>query len=205
MTCDEYPYLKVLNYSLQDFKVYVSDKEYFLACLPPIHITSSARQSSWHEGISYFEVILAIYCATFSCGVNLEHLTPFPDVNHVITSIMQFHVYFTMRSLLTRLKGGKKMSTISKEFGAGEIYGHNYRVPWDFIYQGYKDSRGIIGEHNIRVLNKDYKSNYKKYVPIKSTGFTTIGPKYVQESIEAYVYCVLGLQANTLVNCRQTS
>ena len=35
------------------------------------------------------------------------------------------------------------------------------------------------------------------YVPRKSTGLTQVGLKYIQESVEAYVYCVLGAQADT--------
>ena len=35
---------------------------------------------------------------------------------------MCFHVYFTIRRILRRLDGNEKMSDISVEFSAGEIY-----------------------------------------------------------------------------------
>ena len=34
-------------------------------------------------------------------------------------------------------------------------------------------------------------------MPVNLTGFTKIGLKYINQSIELYLYCILGLQAKT--------
>ena len=41
-----------------------------------------------------------------------QHLTPSQDIHPIITSLMRFHVFFTIRRKLRRLDGNEKMSHI---------------------------------------------------------------------------------------------
>ena len=195
---DLYPYLDVIDYPTFNFRVYVSDKDYFMSRLPVLSIESSRSNAIWNDRLDYFQTIFGVYCSTFCCGVSIGHLTSSDNVHPIITSIMRFHLYFTTRRIISRINKGEKMSAISREFNAGGIYRRSERIPWKFMYKSYKDSKGRLLERSYKVLeNNDYKNDYKMYVPQKSTGLTQIGLKYIQESVEAYVYCVLGAQADT--------
>ena len=57
-----------------------------------------------------------------------------------------------------------------------------------------------MGEKDFHSLTSDYIKDYRKYVPLTSDGFTKIGLQYLNQSMEAYVYCVLGAQANSRVS-----
>ena len=66
-------------------------------------------------------------------------------------------------------------------------------------YKEYK-SVGVDGDGHhffpkagIEFSDKDYLS----LIAYKSNGLTSVGQKVFQESIESYVYCVLGAQAKT--------
>ena len=107
-------------------------------------------------------------------------------------------MYFTTRRLTTGMQKGEIMSTINREFNSADIYGRSDRIPWDFRYTSYKDDKGRVLEKSYKVFkNVNYRDNYQLYVPQKSTGFTSIGLRYIQESVEAYTYCILGAQAKT--------
>ena len=161
-----------------------------------LSIKTSRTQTSWNDKLDYYQTIFSVYCTTFCCGK--EHLTPSPDVHPIIISIMRFHVYFTTRRLITRMQKGEAMSAISREFEAADIYGRNDRIPWDFRYKSYKDDKGRVLEKSYKVFkNANYRDDYNLYVPQRSTGFTNIGLRYIQESVEAYTYCILGAQAKT--------
>ena len=57
----------------------------------------------------------SVYRASYCCGVSIEHLTPSDDVHPIITSLMRFLLYFTVRRLLRRMERGESMSDISRE------------------------------------------------------------------------------------------
>ena len=195
---DTFPYIRVLDYPVFNFKVFVSDKSYFLSKLPILQIKTSREKASWSDNLDYYQTIFSIYCSSLCCGVSKEHLTPSTNVHPIITSIMRFHVYFTTRRLITRMQKGESMSAINREFNATDIYGKSDRIPWDYRYKSYKDDKGRVLEKSYKVFkNANYKDDYQLYVPQKSTGFTNIGLRYIQKSVEAYTYCILGAQTKT--------
>ena len=69
-------------------------------------ITTSYRKGSWDNNEIYYQLIFTVYCATYCCGIPIQHLTP-QDIHPIITSLMRFHVYFTVRRL-RRIQGGEK-------------------------------------------------------------------------------------------------
>ena len=71
-------------------------------------ISTSYRKGSWDNNEIYNQLISTVYCATYCCGTSIQHLTPSEDVHSIITSLMRFHLYFTVRRLLRRIQGGEK-------------------------------------------------------------------------------------------------
>ena len=142
--------------------------------------------------------MLAAYCASYCCGVSAEHLAKDEAVYPVITSIMRFHLYFTIRRVIRRIQGGEHPLSISREFSAGGLHKEIKKVPRDEYWRTEKLTDGTMGEVAHYNLKSSYKSDYGKYIPEVSNGFTQMG-KYLNESIKVYIYiqAVLGSQAKT--------
>ena len=100
---------KPIDITLQNFKVYVTEKEYFMSNLTPItadrlqnlkenrqviNVNNYNIQVAKIDNSNYFNMLLATYIATFLSRISLQNLT---DVNtpNVIKSIARFHVYYT--------------------------------------------------------------------------------------------------------------
>ena len=187
---DQYPNHSILDYLIHSFRIYVNEKDYFLSRLPLLQITTNYWIGNWNDDESYYQVCFATYCASYCCGISIQHLTPSQDVFPIITSIMRFHLYFTIRRILQRMDGGEKMSDISREFDANDFYGNNEKIARRMIY---RQKGGVV----YQLYPESYKNDYKKYIPIKSDGFTKIGIQYLNHCIEAFIYSILGSQART--------
>ena len=72
-----------------------------------IRIATNYTKADWDDDESYYQVCFLVYCTSYCCSVSIQHLTP-PSSVHPITSLMHFHLYFTIR----RMEGGEKMSDI---------------------------------------------------------------------------------------------
>ena len=94
---------------------------------------TSYRKGRWDDDEIYYKIIFSI-CATYFCGISIQHLTPKEDINPIIRSLIYFHVYFTIRRIL-RLDGNEKMSNISGELSAGEIYKNGDNIRRRIIYK----------------------------------------------------------------------
>ena len=221
----KFPDRYILNYPIENFRIHVNSNT-FLSKLPPILRVSekSYLKGLWDDNEIYYKLIFCIYCATYCCGISIQHLTPSVDVHPIITSLMRFHVYFTVRRILRRLNGGEPMFHISKEFNAGEIYQNNdhirnwicypnaenkiqqyvhiYKVKYGFGFykHNYQDKTSKFflkdrGPKMYALFPYTMKDDYRRYVPVKSNGFTKIGIQYLNESIEAFLYSILVAQA----------
>ena len=187
---DQYPDHLILNYPIENFRIYINNKDYFLSKLPILNITTNYWIGNWSDSESYYRVCFSVYCAAYCCGISIQHLTPSKDVFPIITSIMRFHLYFTVRRLLRRMDGGEKMSDISREFSANKFYRNNEHIRRKMIY---RQKGGVV----YQLYPDSFKNDYKRYIPIKSNGFTKIGIQYLNQSIEAFIYSILGSQATT--------
>lgn len=187
---DQYPANIVLNYPTNNFKVYVNETKFFMSKLPKLSLWTDETKSKWEDNNFYYQACFAMYCATYCCGVSIQHLTPNVNAHHIITSLMRFHVYFTIRRLLIRMLNAEKISSLSTEFKAGDFYDKIEHIPRLMIFS-YKD--GVIYH-----LYKDkVATDYMRYVPQKSNGLTDKSIEYIGKSIESFKYCILGTQANT--------
>ena len=88
------------------------------------------------------------------------------------------------------MDGGEKMSDISREFFANKFYKNNEHIRRKMIY---RQKGGVV----YQLYPESLKNDYKRYIPIKSNGFTKIGIQYLNQSIEAFIYSILGSQATT--------
>ena len=165
---DKYPDHYILDYDINDFKIYMNNRDYFPSKLPKINITTDYNKADWDDNESYYQVCFAVYCASYCCGVSIEHLTPSKDVHPIITSLMRFHLYFTVRRLIRRMQGGGKMSAISREFSAGEFYRNIEHIRRNMIY---RTRGGVV----YQLFPSTLHNNYKRCVPVKSNGLTKIG------------------------------
>ena len=159
-------------------------------------ITTSYRKGTWDDDEIYYKIIFFVYCATYCCGISIQHLIPKEDIHPIITSLMRFHVYFTIRRILRRLDGNEKMSHISAKFSASEIYRNGDHIKRRIIYNDRErkikemfpwetyDSINNRGSLYIAKFNKEpqyilfsdsIKEDYKRYIPVKSNGSTKIG------------------------------
>ena len=186
---DKCPDHYILDYPIENFRIYVNSNDYFMSKLTVINITDF-NKAAWDNNESYYHVCFSMYCSSYCCSISIQHLKFNADVFPIITSLMRFHVYFTIRRLLRRMKGSKQMSAISREFSAGNFYRHIEHIRRNMIY---RTRGGVVYQLFPNTLHSDYK----RYVPIVSNGFTKIGIQYLNESIEAFLYSILGAQART--------
>ena len=73
--------------------------------------------------------------------------------------------------------------------------------PWKTYDPINKRGSSYIAKFNkepLYILFPDsIKEDYKRYIPVKSNGFTKIGIQYINMSIETFIYSILGSQART--------
>ena len=192
-----------LGYVINKFRIYVTNTEYFVSNLyfPP---------ADWREGKTinevagldirkrpfnyknepYFAILCATYVATFLCGISIQHLTESDDVPKIITSMVRYHLYYQIEKFRT-----------------------NPSLLDRYASQFEKPVRKYLPIKHIKVLSVErdrdgnleyYKgtvnystTDYKSLIAQSTTGLTKIGQKLFQQSIESYVYAVLGAQAKT--------
>lgn len=202
-----YPYLtnNNIDYDIYNLKVYVNNDDFFISPMPVISAgTRTNVADEWRKTEPYYRFILAIYLSSYCCGLGAEHLKFSENVYPVITSIIRFHIYFMVRRILRRLEFGSYES-ILREFKIGphnDVIGNMSNIPrWDRTILVPRSGYGHGFYHEtVPLLTKDYKTHYKRFIPTKTDGITKIGTQYLNESIEAYVYAVLGSQAKTRIS-----
>ena len=192
-----------LGYTLNNLKIYVTNAEHFMSNFPSI-------SADWKEGKTinevagldirerpfdyknepYFAMICATYVATFLCGISTQHLTESEDVPKIITSMVRYHLYYQIRkfmknpSLLDRYASQLK-KPVKKYLPIKHIDVNSVGPGRNGNYEVYKGT--------VNYSTTDYKS----LIAQSTDGLTQIGQKLLQQSVESYVYAVLGAQAKT--------
>ena len=81
-------------------------------------------------------------------------------------------------------------------FGANVLKGHIPHWTWQEVENTEDISKSVKqwdGAWRIRDLHNDFK----KFIAARSNGFTKAGTELLNQSIEVYIYCILGAQART--------
>ena len=204
---DNFPVKYVLPFSINQFKVYVNDTDYFMSNLPPLNITTN-NKAEWNLKEPYFQSLVGAWIATYASGVSIEHLTFKPDVPKQITSFMRFHLYFTVRRIMQEFETMSEngIQYIMNKYKANFLKDHIPKWTWQEV-SGYKNEhlgQGVVDTSKFKKyyepgvgLIRDLKNDYKKFIPKKSNGLTTQGTELLNQSIELNIYSVLGAQART--------
>ena len=203
---------------VNSFKIYVADDLFFNANLPKLEIRNNESSNDYKDN-PYLAALFAAYIATYSCGISEEHFNY--DGSKIISSIARYHLYFHMRRFIRQPRKMSKYITQeiettvlnnkpvvykwTKEFHSGreQLSYWISKQPRGTI----KDARVVMSRNNTGQIGISYMKrgaqtvrgldDYKLFIASKSNGLTKTGQLLFQESIESFVYCVLGSQANT--------
>jgi len=179
--------------------------------LTPPTIQNVSEYSAWLEepNMKFWsqQLNFAVWAATSGCGIGFNLLEP----DTQIASILRFHVIFTIRCILNDLQvplpwdnnfvwNGTRynkgvFAKLCNEFGVSNPdfrYKGQSSDVFSFHYISYKDS--LTGYY--KSTHKS-RSQYNWFIPQKGVGITKAGMSPLNQSIEAFVYCVLGAQINT--------
>ena len=207
---DNFPVDYVLTYDINVFKIYVNKKDYFMSNLPPLNIKTK-NNDSWSLKEPYYQSLVGIWIATYASGISIEHLTFSPEVPKQITSLMRFHLYFTVRRIMKEIETSKEkdIKYIMNKYKANFLKDHTPKWTWQEVI-GYKKEH--LGQDVVDINKyghkhgpgvgfiRNVKNEYKKFVPKVSNGLTIQGTELLNQSIEAYICSVLGAQARTKQN-----
>jgi len=144
----------------------------------------------WAQALNF-----AVWCATGGCGVSKEMLT-----DNQVGSFYRFHVYFTIRRILNELQcplpKDKHYSRLNNYYNknAYEKLKTEFSTRSDFRFWGTRDVLFL----GVYCNSVDYGSyQYEWFFPSTSTGLTNSGLSRISQSVEAFVYCILGSQVQT--------
>ena len=165
---------------------------------------------------------MAAYVISQKTGICTRHLTESRDVPKIVTSILRFYVWYHMRRFLrypekmTKYLTKKNLDFIKRDLPVKKVWKKRYHhwketvSAWlktqpnranirnAKIYGSkYGGAIGIMYEEIDQVLPAVQSNDWKKFFLTDSKGIKKTGQLFLQKAVEAYVYCVLGAQANT--------
>jgi hypothetical protein len=194
-----------LGYPLHNFRVYVSDTNYFYSKFTPIALHDWKNKSVLYEnnrgtialpsGVEtdiptasmdfvnepYFTQVCSANIATFLCGISLKNLEWNDHTPKQITSIARYHLYYNMRKFI-------KNPELMKAYDISGRKGHLPVSVQSFNGASHGGGTGWVNFSN---------SDHLHFIPYDSNGITSVGTQLLMESVESYVYSVLGAQAKT--------
>ena len=183
------PHVK-LPYNFNNFRIYINENSYFMSNLPDAGV-------GWDEGpnltnkdvrkvpfntIPYTRMLSGAYIASYLSGVSMDHVQENSSIPKIITSIMRYHLYYTTRKLTV------SKSSIDK-----------LMVNLDVVKKHIPFLQTYLLDGDVITVSAEplSKNDYLSFIADKSNGFTKLGVELLQESIESFVYAMLGSQANT--------
>ena len=203
---------------INKFKAYVTKDKYFGASLLPLSVTNTSDAD--YKKNPYLIAIIAAYISTYICGISTQHMEYDEDTPSIITSMMRYHLYYQIGKFLkdpSKLERyiSRVPNTIKKHKPTSDVW-------TDAFYQGSKEILTWLSEQTDRNKIRNYKyhknprgvitgityqkvtdqspndiNDYEKLIATTTDGLTKIGQKLLQQSVESYVYAVLGAQAKT--------
>ena len=202
---------------VSNFPVHVTDEKYFAASLPQLSITNSS--SSDYKKNPYLIAIVAAYVSTYVCGISTKHMEFNDRTPGIITSMVRYHLYYQIsRFLRDPSKLDRYVSSVpdsvKKHKPTNDVWTKAYHQGSEELltwlseqkdrhkignYRYSKNARGTVtGIAYEKITGQSPKSadDYKMFVATKTDGLTKLGQKLLQQSVESYVYAVLGAQAS---------
>ena len=172
--------------------------------LPKIEIKTTDYNAEWNMKEIYFQAIVATWISSYTCGVSIQHLTFNQSTPPQITSLMRFHIYFTITRFMTKFEvmSETEINRILREYNAAFLKDHYPKWTLQQLLHTEDPDRGVTPQDDYKWQNHpgrgsigDIQNDYKKFIPKYSNGFTQQGLKLINKSIESYLYSILGAQA----------
>ena len=66
---DRYPGHYILDYPIENFRIYLNENDYILSKLPILIISTDYNKADWDDNESYYRVCSSVYCTSYCCGV----------------------------------------------------------------------------------------------------------------------------------------
>ncbi len=206
-----------LAYDIFLHKIYVTNEEDGCFYSDTYHPSIINTLSADYKKNPYLTAILAAYVATYVCGISVKHFKWNDSTPRIITSMARYHLFYHMsRFLRDPSKLDRYMSHIipyvRKQTPYVETWVHDFyktdmtldewynwaskRDPKVRNYSYDKESGGVVYQ-KLDGSRNGHPNDYKRFVAFESNGLTKIGQKLFQQSIQSYIYAVLGAQAKT--------
>ncbi len=135
-------------------------------------------------------MICATHVASFLCGISLKHLSENKNTPRIITSLARYHQYYQIRKFMRKPSYLNKYESYFQNPIKKYLPIRHISIP---SVRRNRDGNLFISKRTVNYSTTDYKS----FVAYDSQGPTKIGQKLFQQSVESYVYAVLGAQAKT--------
>ena len=202
---------------IHNFPVHVTDEKYFAASLPQLSITNSS--SSDYKQNPYLIAIIAAYVSTYVCGISTKHMEFNDQTPGIVTSMVRYHLYYQISRFLrdpNKLDRyiSKVPDSVKKHKPTNDVWTKAYHQGSEELltwlsdqkdrhklrnYRYSKNSKGVVtGIAYEKITGQSPKdvNDYKMFIATKTDGLTKLGQKLLQQSVESYVYAVLGAQAS---------
>ena len=202
---------------IHNFPVHVTDEKYFAASLPQLSVTNSS--SSDYKQNPYLIAIIAAYVSTYVCGISTKHMEFNDQTPGIVTSMVRYHLYYQISRFLrdpNKLDRyiSKVPDSVKKHKPTNDVWTKAYHQGSEELltwlsdqkdrhklrnYRYSKNAKGVVtGIAYEKITGQSPKSvdDYKMFVATKTDGLTKLGQKLLQQSVESYVYAVLGAQAS---------
>ena len=204
---------------VEHFDVYVNSHNHFPSNFPKLNIKNVQRNFLTLDN-PYYVVCCAAYLSTYLCGISYEQFED--DASPLISCISRYHLYYHLQRFL---RSPEKLKTHMTDKHFEFVQKHipvEYKWEWKFeqtreVYwlflKKLKDRHivikkwystkskygGQIGFHYLQRGERTIKSlhDYQLFIAQKSNGLTALGQLLFQQSIESFVYSILGSQAQT--------
>ena len=204
---------------VEKFDVYVNSHNHFISDFPKFNIKNVQDKFLTLDN-PYYVACCAAYLSTYLCGISYEQFED--DTSPLISCISRYHLYYHMKRFL---RSPEKLKTHMTDKHFEFVQKHipvEYKWTWKFeqtrevywlflkklkerhivIKKWYSTKSkygGQIGFHYLQREGRTIRSlnDYQLFIAQKSNGLTALGQLLFQQSIESFVYSILGSQAET--------
>ena len=181
------------------------------------------RKSKFNINENFFNAIASMYVLTWKSGFSLENIS-YNGNSKILQSLCKFHLYFWFKrfqkqpDLLRRHLDTNDYKFLMNEMKLYHTYldkfDHTRRI-WGYQVRDLNEKYGHGNWKNLRVHNSHYgqigysyqvlnetlpvnpEKQFVRFMREKSDGLNSLGQTFLVQSIEAFVYSILGSQADS--------
>ena len=140
-----------------NFPVYVNDEKYFMSKLPEFDITNDQSKFFTFDN-PYFVGCCAAYCATYLCGISVEH---FRTDNPLVSTVAKYHFYYLMKKFL---RSPQKLNAHMSDEHYALVRKHiPVKYIWHWEFDQTKERLDYLLSKHRRGTVKDYYTSQSKY------------------------------------------